>query len=174
MIFSKSKVYEVALSTIKQNRLGNFLGEYIPAILPIMAEYGGVFLFNSVIQSSVNNRFPAKSFAVLEWPSIESFVTIGKDKRAVPLLEQRNQYLDFMIEGCFYRAQEDTEFNIPENRTINMMLLDEEVKDGPFVILNWINHPMNSSLSTYLCFSRQSSEQLRRLNYIDQFVIQIR
>ncbi|MGD0658400.1 MAG: hypothetical protein ABSD38_10075 [Syntrophorhabdales bacterium] len=43
MLISKSKVYELALSSIKEQHINDFLGQYIPNVFPIMAEYAGRF-----------------------------------------------------------------------------------------------------------------------------------
>jgi hypothetical protein len=53
VVISKSKVYELALSSIKEEHIGDFMKLYIPAILPILTEYGGRFLINGAVQSSV-------------------------------------------------------------------------------------------------------------------------
>ena len=103
MVISKSKVYELALSSIKAGHVDDFMKQYIPSAIPIVTEYGGRFLINGAIQNSVAGRFPAKTFALLEWPSIDRFVEINKDKRMLPLLEKRNHFLDFIVEGRFYR-----------------------------------------------------------------------
>ena len=61
MRLSKSKVYELALSSINAEHVDDFMGSYIPKVFPIMAEYGGKFLINGMIQHSMENRYP------LEW-----------------------------------------------------------------------------------------------------------
>ena len=127
MFLSKSKVYELALSSIKEEHINDFLKQYIPNVFPILTEYGGRFLINGTIQNSIAKKFPAKSFAVLEWPSIDQFIKINKDKRILPLIETRNQYLDFIIEGCFYNVLEDTDFEIPKNKTVNLLLSNRTI-----------------------------------------------
>jgi len=127
MFLSKSKVYELALSSIKEEHINDFLKQYIPNVFPILTEYGGRFLINGTIQNSIAKKFPAKSFAVLEWPSINQFIKINKDKRILPLIETRNQYLDFIIEGCFYNVLEDTDFEIPKNKTVNLLLSNRTI-----------------------------------------------
>jgi len=102
ILISKAKVYELALSSIKEEHVNDFRGQYIPSVFPILSEYGGKFVISGTIQNSVAGKFPARSFALLEWPSIDQFVNINKDRRMIPLLETRNRYLDFIKEGCFY------------------------------------------------------------------------
>jgi len=137
MFLSKSKVYELALSSIKEEHINDFLKQYIPNVFPILTEYGGRFLINGTIQNSIAKKFPAKSFAVLEWPSINQFIKINKDKRILPLIETRNQYLDFIIEGCFYNVLEDTDFEIPKNKTVNLLLSNRTILEDQNIRFQW-------------------------------------
>jgi len=137
MFLSKSKVYELALSSIKEEHINDFLKQYIPNVFPILTEYGGRFLINGTIQNSIAKKFPAKSFAVLEWPSIDQFIKINKDKRILPLIETRNQYLDFIIEGCFYNVLEDTDFEIPKNKTVNLLLSNRTILEDQNIRFQW-------------------------------------
>lgn len=139
MLVSKSKVYELALSSIKEQHINDFLHEYLPRVSPILTEYGGRFLINGVIQSSIARRFPAKSFAILEWPSIDQFRRINEDKRVIPLVQRRNQYLNFIMEGCFYRVSEDTHFEFPRNKMVNLLLTDRAILDDRSVRFQWID-----------------------------------
>ncbi len=59
MLVSKSKAYELALSSVKERHINDFMTQYIPNVLPIMAEYGGRFLISGTIQDSVAKKFPA-------------------------------------------------------------------------------------------------------------------
>jgi len=101
MLVSQSKVYELALSSIKEQHMDDFLRQYIPNVFPILTEYGGRFLINGTIQNSRARKFPAKSFALLEWSSIDQFIEINKDNRIIPLMERKNQYPDSSWKAVF-------------------------------------------------------------------------
>jgi len=174
MLISKSKVYELALSSIKEEHIHDFIERYVQNVFPILTEYGSRFLINGIIRSSIANKFPAKSFAVLEWPSIKQFVNIGKDKRILPLIETRNIYLDFIIEGCFYNVLEDTDFEIPENRTMNLLLSNRTILHDQNIRFQWISDDQNSELSLNLYFSNNLSKQYDKDKDIEEFTIQIR
>ena len=173
MFLSKSKVYELALSSIKEEHINDFLKQYIPNVFPILTEYGGRFLINGTIQNSIAKKFPAKSFAVLEWPSIDQFIKINKDKRILPLIETRNQYLDFIIEGCFYNVLEDTDFEIPKNKTVNLLLSNRTILEDQNIRFQWINDIQNSELSLNLYFSNNLTKQYDKDKDIEEFSIQI-
>jgi len=173
MFLSKSKVYELALSSIKEEHINDFLKQYIPNVFPILTEYGGRFLINGTIQNSIAKKFPAKSFAVLEWPSINQFIKINKDKRILPLIETRNQYLDFIIEGCFYNVLEDTDFEIPKNKTVNLLLSNRTILEDQNIRFQWINDIQNSELSLNLYFSNNLTRQYDKDKDIEEFSIQI-
>jgi uncharacterized protein (DUF1330 family) len=173
MFLSKSKVYELALSSIKEEHINDFLKQYIPNVFPILTEYGGRFLINGTIQNSIAKKFPAKSFAVLEWPSINQFIKINKDKRILPLIETRNQYLDFIIEGCFYNVLEDTDFEIPKNKTVNLLLSNRTILEDQNIRFQWINDIQNSELSLNLYFSNNLTKQYDKDKDIEEFSIQI-
>lgn len=173
MFLSKSKVYELALSSIKEEHINDFLKQYIPNVFPILTEYGGRFLINGTIQNSIAKKFPAKSFAVLEWPSIDRFIKINKDKRVLPLIETRNQYLDFIIEGCFYNVLEDTDFEIPKNKTVNLLLSNRTILEDQNIRFQWINDIQNSELSLNLYFSNNLTKQYDKDKDIEEFSIQI-
>jgi uncharacterized protein (DUF1330 family) len=173
MLISKSVVYELALSSIKKEHVNEFLKQYIPAVFPILTEYGGRFLINGTIRHSIAGKFPAKSFAVLEWPSIDQFIKINKDKRISPLIETRNQYLDFIIEGCFYSVSEDTDFEIPENKTMTLLLSNRTILEDQNVRFRWINDNRNSELSLNLYFSDSSTKRYDRSEDIEELSIQI-
>lgn len=51
MLISKNKVYELALSSIKEEQVDDFLKQYISSVFPILTEYGGKFLINGTIQN---------------------------------------------------------------------------------------------------------------------------
>jgi uncharacterized protein (DUF1330 family) len=173
MLISKSKVYELALSSVKEKCVNDFLEKYIPNVFPIVAEYGGKFLINGIIQSSQENKFPAKSFAILEWPSIGSFTSIGRDERMFPLLKVRNQYLEFILEGCFYNISENIDFLIPEDRTMSLLLSDRSVLDEQTIRFQWINDNQNRKLSLNLYFSNNVSQKYDKKEDIEKYVIQI-
>lgn len=173
MILSKSKVYELALSSVKDEHINDFLEKYIPNVFPILTEYGGKFLINGIIQSSMENKYPVKSFAVLEWPSINSFISIGGDQRIFPLIEERNQYLDFILEGCFYYISEDIDFLIPESKTMSLLLSNRSILDDQNIRFQWINDNRNGKLSLNLYFSDNLSQQYEKNEDIEKYIIQI-
>ena len=153
ILISKAKVYELALSSIKEEHVNDFTGQYIPNVFPILTEYGGKFVISGTIQTSVAGKFPAKSFALLEWPSIDQFVNINKDGRIAPLLETRNRYLDFIKEGCFYRVPEDAGLEIPKDRRMSLLLSNRTVLEDRSIRFRWIDDVRNSALSLNLYFS---------------------
>jgi uncharacterized protein (DUF1330 family) len=173
MLISESKVYELALSSIKEEHVNDFQKQYIPAIFPILTEYGGRFLINGTIQNSIARKFPAKSFALLEWPSIDQYVKINKDERVSPLIETRNQYLAFIIEGCFYKVLEDTDFEIPEHRSMTLLLSDRSILEDRSIRFRWISDSRNSELSLNLYFSDSSTKLYEIGKDIDEFSIEL-
>jgi uncharacterized protein (DUF1330 family) len=173
MLISKSKVYELAFSSIKEQHINEFLGQYIPNVFPIMAEYGGRFLINGTIQNSSARKFPAKSFALLEWSSIDQFIEINKDKRVIPLIGRRNQYLDFIMEGCFYGVPEDIDLEIPENRTMSLLLSDRAILEDRNIRFQSISDIRNSEVSLNLYFSSDLMKQYDEDKDIEEFLIHI-
>jgi uncharacterized protein (DUF1330 family) len=173
LLISKSKVYELALSSIKEQHVNDFLREYIPSVLPIMTEYGGRFLINGIIQDSIARRFPAKSFALLEWPSIDQFISINKDKRVIPLVQKRNKYLDFIIEGCFYGLGEDTYIEFSRNEKMNLLLTDRVIPDHGNTRFRWINDVRNSKLSLNLYFLTNVANQYDRDRDVEDLSVQV-
>jgi uncharacterized protein (DUF1330 family) len=173
MLVSKSKVYELALSSIKGQHINDFLHEYLPSVFPILTEYGGRFLINGIIQNSIAGRFPARSFAILEWPSIDQFIRVNEDKRVIPLVQRRNQYLDFIMEGCFYRVLEDTYFEFPRNKTMNLLLTDRAILDDRNVRFQWINHAKNSELSLNFYFYSNVANQYDKDGDVEEFLVQV-
>lgn len=173
MLISKNKVYELALSSIREEHVNDFLKQYIPAVSPILTEYGGRFLINGPIQNSIAKKFPAKSFALLEWPSIHQFVEINNDERVSPLIERRNQYLDFILEGCFYSVPEDTDFEIPVDRAMILLLSNRTILENRNVRFQWINDNRNSELSLNLYFSNSSMEQYYMGKDVEEFSVLI-
>jgi uncharacterized protein (DUF1330 family) len=173
MFISKSKVYELALSSIKEHHINDFMHEYLPSVSPILSEYGGRFLINGIIQHSVAGRFPAKSFAILEWPSIDQFIRINEDTRVIPLVQKRNLYLAFIAEGCFYRVLEDTTLEYQKNKTINLLLTDRAILDDRSIRFQWIDDAKNSKLALNLYFSIAGSNQYDKDQDVEQFSIQV-
>jgi uncharacterized protein (DUF1330 family) len=173
MLISKSKVYELALSSVKEQHVNDFLREYLPGISPILAEYGGRFLVHGIIRDTVAGRFPAKSFAILEWPSIDQFVRINKDKRVIPLVQRRNRYLDFIFEGCFYGVAEDIDFDFGRNRTMKLLLTDRVILDDRNIGFQWINDAQNSRLSLNLYFSDAAEKEYDKDQDIEEFLVQV-
>jgi uncharacterized protein (DUF1330 family) len=173
MLVLKSKVYELALSSVKDQHVNDFLHEYLPSVSPILAEYGGKFLISGVIQNSIGRRFPAKSFAILEWPSIDHFIRINEDKRVIPLLQRRNRYLDFIKEGCFYRVLEDTHFEFLRNKTMNLLLTNRAILDDRNIQFQWVNDVKNSELSLHLYFYSNVAHQYDKDKDIEEFSVQV-
>jgi len=168
---SKAMVYELALSRIKGEHVSDFMGQYIPNVFPIMNEYGGNFLISGTIQNSVAGKFPARSLALLEWPSIEQFVNINKDKRIIPLLDMRNRYLDFIKEGCFYGVREDTDLEIPEDRRMNILISNRTILEDRSIRLQWIDDVRNSKLSSNLYFSANPMKEYDKDKDVEEFFI---
>jgi uncharacterized protein (DUF1330 family) len=173
MLVSKSKVYELALSSIKEQHISDFLHGYLPNISPILSEYGGRFLINGIIQKSNAGRFPAKSFAILEWPSIEQFIRINEDERVIPLIQTRNQYLDFIAEGCFYRVLEDNDIEFPRNKTMNLLLTDRVIPDDGNIRFQWIDDVMNSKLSLNMYFSGDEASLYDEDRDVEELSVQV-
>ncbi len=173
MLVSKSKVYELALSSIKEAHIRDFLHEYLPSVSPILTEYGGRFLINGTIQNSIAGRFPAKSFAILEWPSIEQFIRINEDKRVIPLVRRRNRYLDFVIEGCFYRILEDTDFELPKSRTMKLLLTDRAIPGDLNIRFQWIDDVKNSKLSLNVYFYRDEANRYDKDRDVEELSVQV-
>jgi uncharacterized protein (DUF1330 family) len=173
MLVSKSKVYELALSSIKEQHISDFLHEYLPSVSPILTEYGGRFLINGIIRNSIAGRFPAKSFAILEWPSIDRFIRINEDERVIPLVRRRNQYLDFIIEGCFYKVSEDTHFEFPKNKPMNLLLTDRAIPDDWNIRFQWIDDVKNSKLSLNLYFSVTAASQYDKDRDLEELSVQV-
>jgi uncharacterized protein (DUF1330 family) len=171
ILLSRAKVYELALSSIKGEHVNDFMGQYIPKVFPIMAEYGGKFLISGTIQNSMAGKFPARSLALLEWPSIEQFVNINKDRRITPLLEMRNGYLDFIKEGCFYRVLEDTGFEIPDDRRMTILLSNRTILGDRSMRLLWIDDVRNSGLSLNLYFSGNPVKEHDKDTDIEEFSV---
>jgi uncharacterized protein (DUF1330 family) len=173
MVIFKSKVYELALSSIKEQHTNDFLNHYLPSISPILSEYGGRFMINGIIRNSVAGRFPAKSFAILEWPSIDQFIRINEDKRVIPLVQRRNQYLDFIIEGCFYRVLEDAEFEFVKDKTLSLLLTDRTILEDRNIRFQWINDAKNSKLSLNLYFSSSEANQYDKDRDVEEYSVQV-
>jgi uncharacterized protein (DUF1330 family) len=173
MLVSKSKVYELALSSIKEQHITDFLHEYLPSVSPILTEYGGRFLINGIIRNSIAGRFPAKSLAILEWPSIDQFIRINEDERVRPLVRRRNQYLEFIIEGCFYKVSEDTHFEIPKNKTMNLLLTDRAIPDDRNIRFQWIGDVKNSKLSLNVYFYGDTASQYDEDRDLEELSVQL-
>jgi uncharacterized protein (DUF1330 family) len=173
MLISGSKVYELALSSLKEQHVDDFLRGYIPRVFPILTEYGGRFLINGTIRNSVAKRWPAKSFAVLEWPSVDQFVRINEDKRVAPLIEMRNRYLDFIMEGCFYRVSEDTDLEIPDNKMMSLLISDRAIPEGRGIRFQWIDDVRNSELSLNLYLSGDLRKEYDEKKDIEELSIQV-
>jgi uncharacterized protein (DUF1330 family) len=173
MLISKLKVYELALSSIKEEHINDFREKYIPNIFPILTEYAGKFLINGIIQNTITKRFPVKSFALLEWPSVDQFIKINKDERIIPLIKMRNQYLNFIKEGCFYNISEDANFEIPMNKIITLLLTDRILVEDQNIRFRWINDSRNLELSKNLYFFNNRKNRFDKDKDIEEFIIQL-
>ena len=173
MLVSKSKVYELALSSIKEQHVRDFLNKYLPSVSPILTEYGGRFLINGIIQNSIARRFPAKSFAILEWPSIEQFIKINEDERVMRLIRIRNQYLDFIAEGCFYRALEDIEVASARSKTMKILLTDRAIPDDHNTRFVWIDDVKNSKLSLNMYFYGYGASRYDEDRDVEELSVQV-
>lgn len=173
MVISKSKVYELALSSIKKQHVDDFLQGYLPSVSPILTEYGSKFFINGVILSSIARRFPAKNFAILEWPSIDQFLRINQDKRVIPLVQRRNQYLDFILEGRFYGVPEDTDFEFPKSKTMSLLLTDRFILDDRNTRFQWINDIKNSKLSLNLYFFDTQEDLYDKDRDVEEFSVEV-
>jgi hypothetical protein len=109
----------------------------------------------------------------LEWPSIDQFIKINKDKRISSLVETRNQYLDFIMEGCFYSVPKDTDFEIPESRIMTLLLSNRTILEDRNIRFQWINDDRNSELSSNLYFSNSPMKRYDSGKDIEEFSIQV-
>ena len=173
MLISKSKVYELALSSIKEQDINAFLHDYLPSVSPILTEYSGRFWMSGIIQDSKARKFPAKSFAILEWPAINQFIRIHEDERVIALVRRRNQYLDFIIERCFYMVSEDTDFECPKDKTMNLLLTDRAIADDRSIRFRWIDEVKNSKLSLNVYFYGDAANQYDKDQDLEEFSVQV-
>ena len=158
MILSPGKVYELALSTIKPDQVSEFLGGYIPQILPLMAEYGGRFVINGPVERSVAGTYAVGSFAILEWPSIDAFAAIGGDRRVKPLLDRRNRCLEVIHEGWFYGVSGEAELPVGQGRCLCLRLSTDSGREpGTAVRLMRVDHPHNLAPAVCLDVSADRS-----------------
>lgn len=173
MLFAKSRVYELALSSITPEHAGDFFTSYIPHISPLLAEHGGRFAISGAITSAAAGRFPAKTFAVLEWPSIDRFAGINEDARAIPLVQRRNGYLDFIMEGCFYRVARDIEFACAQDTALTVLLTGREAADGQGLRLHWVDDERNTPLAPGLYLSHDRASRYDADRDVEEYAVQV-
>jgi uncharacterized protein (DUF1330 family) len=108
--FTKDNLVEIAFATIKPDMLKQFNNGYIPKIVPIISEYGGRFVVLLQKDEVIKGDIDSFTVALLQWPSVESFIKTGKDSRVPGLLKVRNETLAYINEANFFKLQQDVSF----------------------------------------------------------------
>jgi uncharacterized protein (DUF1330 family) len=125
---SKNSVIEIAFSSLIPGKENKFYNEYFPKVFPIVSEYNGKLLFASRVVNYYESEIKSQTIAFFDWPNVETFRKILNDERMSELLKIRNDSLDFISEGNFYKCLHDYIISFDSNKIYSLL----SIKTNPY------------------------------------------
>jgi len=137
---------EFAFGKVTPGKEMQLYGEYFPALGPIIAEHGCQQVGTFAVIASNKQDIVAEMGAFTQWPAEENFNDFYKDPRFLKVKDLRDDSLDFLCDGHFFK---------PENKTFEVNTDNDYAvvisKEAPMNLTPMFNLPLelNSPTKTY-------------------------
>ena len=123
----KSKAYELVVFSVKEGKFEQLLNDYLPKVLPLVAEYGGKPLASFSVVSSNGVEQSPQIVALWEWTDPNAFTLASNDKRIQEILPIRNDAMVFIEEANFFSVSETTTLELT-NEESYVLLAGSKIK----------------------------------------------
>ncbi len=112
--FKKGKVIEIAYATVQGGKEMQ-LNEYFGKVLPIASKYGGKMLGSFEVTAIIEGEIHPQMVALFEWPNIEAYNKISKDKEAMKIFPLRDEVITSFKQG-FFTVEKDVDVTFTEGK----------------------------------------------------------
>lgn len=118
--FKAGTVIELSFASVVAGKEGVLFGEYFPQVMPILADLGGVSLGSFSIRKSTSDLINPQMSALFQWPNLDAFYALHKDKRFLAIKDIRDDALCLLSNGHFFEVKEDTSLTFIEGQSYAM------------------------------------------------------
>ena len=116
--FTKGKLIEVALLSVKEGKENQFYQEYFSQVMPVAIPYGARPIASFATTRKVLGNNPAQVVVFFEWASLEEKRKFEKNPEYLKLRNIRDNALSYLVQGYF---------QVDETKTVSVQ--DDKVYD---------------------------------------------
>ncbi|HAS40478.1 MAG TPA: hypothetical protein DCS93_08365 [Microscillaceae bacterium] len=133
--FTKGKLIEVALLSVKKGKESQFYQKYFSQVMPVAIPHGAKPIASFATTRQVIGNNPAQVVVFFEWASLEEKRKFEKKPAFLKLRNIRDNALNYLVQGYF---------QVEQTKTVEIQ--DNKVYD--FAAL-WVDNANASKLSQY-------------------------
>ncbi len=133
--FTKDKLVEVALLSVKEGKENQFFQDYFSQVMPVATPYGAKPIGSFAVTRNVIENNPSNMIVFFEWESLEAKREFEANPEFLKLRNIRDNALSYLVQGFFEVAE-----------TVSVEVSDNKVYD--FAAL-WIDSEKGNLLQEY-------------------------
>ena len=122
LTFTKGKLVEVALLSVKEGKENQFFQEYFSQVMPVAIPYGAKPIGSFAVSRKVIQNSPSKIIVFFEWGSLEEKRKFEANPEFLKLRNIRDNALDFLVQG-FFEVEEDVSVEISDDKVYDFAAL---------------------------------------------------
>jgi uncharacterized protein (DUF1330 family) len=115
ILLEADRVVELAFFNIEGGKEPDLMGNYLPNIMPLAAEYGGELLGVFNVTAAIEGVVRPQAVGVFTWDDLEVRETFLKDPEAIKLFPIRDNALTF-FKLAYFTVSEDTVLTLRSDR----------------------------------------------------------
>lgn len=120
--FTKGKLVEVALLSIRDGKDNQFYQDYFSKVMPVAMPYGARPIASFATTRSVLGNSPAQVVVFFEWGSIEEKRAFEKNPEYLKLRNIRDNALNYLVQG-YFQVEESKTVEISDNKVYDFAAL---------------------------------------------------
>ncbi|MBV6645238.1 MAG: DUF1330 domain-containing protein [Cyclobacteriaceae bacterium] len=128
--FTKGKLIEVALLSVKEGKENQFYQEYFSQVMPVAVPYGAKPIASFATTRKVIGDNPAKVVVFFEWENLKEKRKFERNPEFLKLRNIRDNALQYLVQGYF---------QVDETKTIKLQ--DDKVYDFAALWIDPTNAP---------------------------------
>ena len=128
--FTKGKLIEVALLSVKEGKETQFYQEYFSQVMPVAIPYGAKPIASFATTRKVIGDNPAKVVVFFEWANLDEKRKFERNPEFLRLRNIRDNALNYLVQG-YFRVDETNTVEIQDNRVYDFAALWIDPNNAP-------------------------------------------
>lgn len=120
--FTKGKLVEVALLSVKEGKEAQFFNEYFSQVMPVAIPYGAKPIGSFAVTRHVIQNNPSKMVVFFEWESLEEKRKFEANPEFLKLRNIRDNALSYLVQG-FFEVTETVSIEVSDNKVYDFAAL---------------------------------------------------